>query len=43
MALSRGDNGDATIVYIGTREKREVWRSCLSCPLLFCNISMQPH
>jgi hypothetical protein len=24
MALSRGDNGGATIVYIGTRERREV-------------------
>lgn len=25
MALSRGDNGGATIVYVGTREKREVY------------------
>ena len=24
LALSRGDNGGATIVYVGTREKREV-------------------
>ena len=24
MALSRGDNGGATIVYVGTRERSEV-------------------